>query len=216
MGLKERREREKEERRAQILDAARDLLLEKGMTATSINQIAKKAELGVGTIYFYYRSKEELFAALQEEGLELLYRDMETVIAEGKDPIEKLESIAWVYLAFSRQKKEYFDIINYFLSSSDQVFAPGLKSQVDHHGRINLGLVERVLEEGVETGWFRSINSRRHAVLIWATLHGLIQFQKFRNTILGDENYDDLYRFVIHELIEGIRKTSENIHTEDK
>ena len=71
MGLKERRRREKEERRMQILDAARKLLFTKGINATSINQIAKLAELGVGTIYFYYRNKEELFAALQEEGLEI-------------------------------------------------------------------------------------------------------------------------------------------------
>ncbi len=70
MGLKERRSREKEARRNQILDAARALLFEKGLHATSINQIAKQAELGVGTIYFYYRSKEEIFADLQEEGLD--------------------------------------------------------------------------------------------------------------------------------------------------
>jgi len=73
MGLKERRAKEKEARRNQILDAARALLFEKGLQATSINQIAKQAELGVGTIYIYYRSKEEIFAELQEEGLEILF-----------------------------------------------------------------------------------------------------------------------------------------------
>ena len=55
MSLKERREREKEERRKQILDAARALLFEKGLNSTSMNQIAKQAEIGVATIYFYYK-----------------------------------------------------------------------------------------------------------------------------------------------------------------
>ena len=39
---------------------------------SSCTKIARQAELAVGTIYFYFRSKEEIFAALQEEGLELL------------------------------------------------------------------------------------------------------------------------------------------------
>lgn len=61
MGRKERREREKEARKRQILAADRKLLFKKGIQAIRINQIARTAELGVGTIYFYYQSKEEIF-----------------------------------------------------------------------------------------------------------------------------------------------------------
>jgi len=68
MGSKERREREREQRKSHILNTARELLLEKGLSATSINQIAKRSELSVGAIYFYYKDKEEIFAALQVEG----------------------------------------------------------------------------------------------------------------------------------------------------
>ena len=77
MGIKQRRRREKEHRRQQILDAARTLLFEKGLNAISVNQIARQAELAVGTIYFYFRSKEDIFAVLQEEGLELLLADVQ-------------------------------------------------------------------------------------------------------------------------------------------
>jgi AcrR family transcriptional regulator len=74
MGLKERKQRERSERKKQILSAARKLLLQKGLNGTSINQIAKAAELGVGTIYFYFQNKEDVFTALQEEGLKILQR----------------------------------------------------------------------------------------------------------------------------------------------
>ena len=60
MGLKDRRLREKEQRRQQILDAARAMVLQYGVTAVSIQQIAKKAELSVGTIYLYFENKEEI------------------------------------------------------------------------------------------------------------------------------------------------------------
>ena len=72
MGSIERRQREKEQRREQILNTARELLFKKGIDATSMNQIARNAELSVGTLYLYFKNKESLFAALQEEGLTLL------------------------------------------------------------------------------------------------------------------------------------------------
>ena len=68
MGTQTRRQKEKDARRHQILTAARQLLFKKGLANTSVSQIAKTAELGVGTLYFYYPSKEAIFASLQREG----------------------------------------------------------------------------------------------------------------------------------------------------
>ena len=124
MGIKERRRREKEHRRRQILDAARALLFQKGLNAISVNQIARQAEIAVGTIYFYFRSKEAIFAALQEEGLDLLLQDVRRALQEGADPVEQLHSMAQAYLRFSREHKNYFDVINYFLSATDVMFTP--------------------------------------------------------------------------------------------
>ena len=95
-------------------------MLEKGLPHISINQIAKRAELGVGTIYFYYRSKEELFARLQEEGLSLLNRQIAGACSDADSPPEALNASAMAYLDFSVTHKNYFDIINYFLSSHSE------------------------------------------------------------------------------------------------
>ena len=127
MGAKERREREKEQRKAHILDTARALLLEKGLAATSINQIAKRSELSVGAIYFYFKDKEELFAALQVEGLELLSHAIRDAAKKKSGPEEKIKSIALAYLRFSEEHKNYFDIINYFLASPETIFFPGFQ-----------------------------------------------------------------------------------------
>ena len=101
MGLKERRDREKEERKRQILDAARDLLFAEGLQATSVNKIAKNAELGVGTIYSYFKSKEEIFAALQQEGIELLHEKARKALSREKGGPDRLRAIAGSYLDFS-------------------------------------------------------------------------------------------------------------------
>lgn len=204
MGRKERRIREREERRNQILDAARDLLLEKGLAATSMNQIAKRAELGIGTVYFYYANKEALFAALQEEGLNLLEQEMQAAAEKAASPADQLQHMAWAYLTFSRKEKEYFDIINYFLSSPEQRFDPPLKSKVDRRGKANLDLVARVVRKGVRSGDFHDTDPRRWALSLWAMIHGLVQFQKFRNTILEGDDYETIYRDAVKRMVAQI------------
>jgi len=204
MSLKERREREKKERRKQILDAARLLLFEKELNATSMNQIAKEAEIGVGTIYFYYKSKEELFAELQAEGLELLYSKMKKACDKEHEVIGKLRNTAQVFLRFTKENKDYFDIINYFLSAPEQIFAPGLKDLVDEHGNRVISLVGNILAEGVESGTFKKIDPRRYSIMFWATLYGLTHFKKLKNTILKGDTFKNLFDHSVDNFISNL------------
>jgi len=206
MSLKERRQREKEERRRQILDAARQLLFEKGLNATSINQIAKLAELGVGTIYFYFQSKEEIFAGLQEEGLGILYEDIDAVCSKGMDAPDTLGHIARIYLRFSREHKDYFDIINYFLASPDVIFAPNLKNQIDRHGNRILSLIVDTVEQGIAKRQLTPVDARKWAFMFWGTLHGLIQFKKLEQTVLQGDSHESVFEYSVENLINGIRK----------
>jgi len=192
MGSTERRQREKEQRREQILDTARKLLFKKGLDATSMNQIARNAELSVGTLYLYFKNKESLFAALQEEGLDLLYTKIKEASGEGSTPREKLEKVALAYLDFSEEYRKYFDIINYFLASPEIVFPPPLKSRVDKHVNMILSVVEDILKKGVsKDADDREI--RRLAVVFCSSLYGIMQFKKLRNTVLQGEDFRDLY-----------------------
>jgi len=204
MSLKERREREIIERRKQILDAARSLLFEKGLNATSMNQIAKQAEIGVGTIYFYYKSKEELFAELQAEGLELLYSKTKKACDKEPEFAGKLNNAAQVFFKFSKENKDYFDIINYFLSAPEQIFAPGLKDQVDKHGNRIISLVENILSEGVKSGAFKKIDSRRYSIMFWATLYGLTHFKKLKNTILKGDTFKNFFDYSVDNFISNL------------
>ena len=203
MGAKERREREREQRKAQILDTARALLMEKGLNATSINQIAKRAELSVGAIYFYYKSKEDLYAALQVEGLELLSQTIRQSVQEQSSPEENIRKIAMAYLKFSEEHKNYFDIINYFLASPEPIFSQELKIQVDERGKNNLTILTDILRAGIHDGIFKSVDPRRQAIILWSTLHGMIQFKKLEKTILAKENHQSLYLEAVERFLDG-------------
>ncbi len=205
MGVKERREREREQRKSQILDTARTLLLEKGLNATSINQIAKRSELSVGSIYFYFKDKEELFAALQVEGLELLYQTILRTVDQEALPEEKIRSIALAYLHFSEEHKNYFDIINYFLTSPKTIFPPDLKNKIDSHGNASILTLTSAIREGIEQNNFKPVDPRRQAVILWGVFQGMIQLKKLENTILADIGHRALYMEAVELFLDGLR-----------
>jgi AcrR family transcriptional regulator len=197
MGSQERREREKEARKNHILKAARSLLLKKGLHATTVNQIAKLSELSVGTIYLYYHNKEDIFAALQEEGLAMLTQQVADAVAAAATPKEKIKAVALSYLDFSEKQRNYYDIITYFLSTPEQLFPTRLKSKIDKIGGKILGFCIEAIEAGMKSGEFRKVNARRHTIWLWGMLHGLIQFRKMEKTILQKESYATLVQYAI-------------------
>ena len=76
MGIVERKEREKEDMRRLILNAARKLFLEQGYEKTSIRNIADAIEYSPATIYLYYKDKNELLFALHEEAFLKLMEEL--------------------------------------------------------------------------------------------------------------------------------------------
>lgn len=206
MGAKERREREREQRKNHILDTARALLLEKGLNATSINQIAKRSELSVGAIYFYFKDKEELFAALQVEGLELLHQAISKAVPKKATPEKKIRSIAQAYLQFSEQHKNYFDIINYFLTSPETIFPPELKNEIDKHGDASIATLTQVIREGIEDGQFKDVDPKRQAIILWGAFNGMIQLKKLQKTILAQNEYHSLYMEIVDRFVHGLHR----------
>jgi len=205
MGVKERKALEKQMRRNQILDAARSLLFAVGINNISISKIAKKAELGVGTIYFYFKSKEEIFAALQEEGFAILLATIVQIAAQEIDHKAKLTQIALAYYNFSTDHKDYFDIINYFLSSPIVFFEPVLKTKIDMSGHTILVVIREILLDGIENGIFTEDEPHKFSIMFWGNIHGLLQFKKLEKTALENENHEELYHYSVKKLIASLK-----------
>jgi len=198
MGAVQRRQRDREKRRLEILDAARTVLFRDGMNAVSMNKIADAAEVSVGTLYLYFESKEELFAALQEEGLDLLGAMIARAAAGDDPPAARLHRMAEAYREFSETHRKYFDIYNFFLTSPEVSFPADLKSRIDTHGAGVLAIVENVLRDAGAPA------PREGALVFWSTLHGLLQFRKLRDTILAGQDFRRLYEHGIQCLLRSL------------
>jgi AcrR family transcriptional regulator len=202
MGVGERRERERERRKKDILESARKLLVEQGLQATSVNRIAKECELGIGTIYFYFKNKEEIFAALQEQGLDILHGKVTDAMNQTEDCAGKLKAAAMAYLEFSREYRDYFDVINYFITSPFTFFPSALMTRIHSKGSSILSLVGETVAEGSAKGLFNEPMPRRYAIFFWASIHGLIAIRKMgKDTILEHENYQEFYRYSVERLV---------------
>jgi AcrR family transcriptional regulator len=119
MGTRERRRRETEGRRRDILEAARHLFWQKGFAGTSIPQIAHQAEVAPGTIYLYFPSKETLYVELLMAGYEILRQRLTAEAQRAAPPRELAERLIDIFLRFADEYPEYYEII-FFLVQKER------------------------------------------------------------------------------------------------
>src|SRR5262245_27061768 len=110
MGTIERREREKQELRTKILDAARDLFVNEGYDAVSMRKIAQKIEYSPTAIYFHFKDKESLLRELCESDFYALAQRFSEQ-ANVSDPMERLRIGALAYVEFARQFPNHYRLM---------------------------------------------------------------------------------------------------------
>jgi AcrR family transcriptional regulator len=114
MGLNERKEREREQRRYAILDAAETLFFSRDYDKVSMDDIASLAELNKATVYYYFKNKETLFSAVVLRGIHILNK-MYQECAETQVPgITKVALLGNAYYRWTRQYPDYLPLIQYF------------------------------------------------------------------------------------------------------
>lgn len=145
-----RREREKLRQRQEMLAAALDLFSEKGYHNVSMHEIAEKAEFAIGTLYKFFKNKEDLYKALVLEKSDKFHEAITTAIEEPEDEIEKLrnyvrakgqifrDNVSVVRLYFAETRGASFNIMagldreireqyGHFLEALASIFKSGMK-----------------------------------------------------------------------------------------
>ncbi len=103
-------QRRRVQTRRDLLDAARKVLARKGYHGAKIADIAREADVGVGTVYLYYKTKEALFTELVEETARLLKRRLDAVRGRATDPQERTRLSTEAFFQFAHEHRELFRI----------------------------------------------------------------------------------------------------------
>ncbi len=205
----ERRKNEQLARRASILAAARELFFEKGFMDATIDDIADRCSLAKGTIYLYFKSKEELYMAVMAEGMNLLLADFRKLKHHAPGEKGLVEKAFRAYFGFYRANRNYFRIM--FLSSQ-----PDLRARVPEEMLRScmaaaaecLGIVRDLVQDGIAYGHYRRVDAWAAANILWATVNGVIMAYE-QDPIYRDELAGmPLEQMLLHGLdlaLEGLR-----------
>jgi len=191
MGIQERKEREKERRRQQIIVAAKRVFSEKGFNKSTMEDIASEAELSPGTLYLYFKNKEELYASLSLRILQYLHIRVEHVNKETElSPPQKLEKL--IEAMYDVYDFDPLIIINMFhLQSSETLknLSPRLMAQIEELSRKSIGAISSIFQEGVEKGVFIEKHPVALSDIFWSLFSGVILWEASKKIMNEDKDY---------------------------
>lgn len=177
MGIPERKEREKEQRKHDILNAAEKVFFSKGVKNTTMDDVAKAAELSKGTLYLYYKSKEELYLAITLRALDILKFKFQEAFGQAGTGLEKIFAIGKAYRRFSMDYPDYYHALSYYefteirFGDSDSV-----ASQCSDYGQECLDVLIQAIRLGQSDGSIRTeLDPNSTAMILWGQSTGMIQ-----------------------------------------
>jgi len=179
MGIEERKEREKEQRRQQIIDAAEKVFAAKGFSAATMENIAEKAELSPATLYLYFKNKDALYASLNLKMLEVLVEKMEGVRDRKKlRPAEKIMALEKaLYEVYQSDPLNVINVLRFQSSEELKNLSPELANQIKDDARKYLRAIAGIFEEGVSEGSFLDIHPVAFADIVWGLFAGLVLWE---------------------------------------
>ncbi|MDV3427846.1 MAG: TetR/AcrR family transcriptional regulator [Bacillota bacterium] len=213
MGVNERREKEKQIRRNDIIDAAEKVIFSKGYDSATMDDIAKEAEFSKRTVYIYFNSKEQLYFEIMVRGYKILIQMIEASLndVKGKNSLERIKQIGKTLYNFNNEYPDYFKAIMSY-ENGEKDFANGVPDESREEcyalGEIIFGCLTSELTDGIREGLIRSeLDVTNTAILLWSCVIGLF------NTATKKRNYIEHYHKRNSEelLLEGLDFLAESI-----
>jgi len=167
MGITQRREREREEVRQKILDAARDLFASEGYERVTMRRIAEAIEYSPTTIYNHFEDKDDLVNALCEEDFGRLLAVFRGHLPPD-DPVEWIRRLGTSYARFGLDNPNHYRFM--FMTRAKFEKVP----EASPSGRESFGVLKAAVEKAVAEGRFRAGDPHRMAQVLWANVHGAV------------------------------------------
>lgn len=199
MGIAERKERQRQEVRDSILDAAWKLVGEEGWQNLSIRKIADAIEYSVPVVYDHFENKEAIIFEFNKRGFRALGDKLKAAVAAKSDAKDQLEAIAYAYWDFAFQNSEYYQVMfSLGMPGCEQIkkmpeilcFTETIKS-----------VVEKLAgDAGKEVNSYLKLNS------FWSMLHGLVSINVVTPQLNHGISKDEMNKMILADFIGGFIK----------
>lgn len=202
MGIKERRERQKESLRQEILDVARDMFAREGYQNVSMRKIAEKIEYSPTTIYLYFKDKTDLLMQLCDETFAKLIQTQEKIVKQNDDPLVCLRKGMRAYVDFGLKHPNHYEValimphINYG-EIDDYPYEGSM-------GEKAFGYLKQAVISALESGGIKKGDIDLISQSLWAAIHGITSL------LIGHPDFpfvnkNKLIDHVIDTMIEGLK-----------
>lgn len=190
MGIVERKEREKKLRREQILESARKLFQERGFLNVTISDIAEASELSIGTLYLYFKNKDDLYAGLASLGSQKVDKLLDDALhrkkkLEHKELVQFIEKFLRIYDDYGC----YFDILMFNFKGKGSInLSDGYATSLRETTQSSLAKSVAYFSTLLKAKEDRIEAARATTFVVWAMLLGLTQILNVGRTEIMDES----------------------------
>ncbi|MBB5172682.1 TetR/AcrR family transcriptional regulator [Texcoconibacillus texcoconensis] len=166
----------------QIIDAAVSVIAENGYHNSQVSKIAKKAGVADGTIYLYFKNKEDILVSLFEEKMGVFVQKSKERLAEQETIEDKLYTLIEMHLCQLEADHDLAIVTQLELRQSNIA----LRNEINEVLKAYYGLIDHIIDEGVEQGVFpHSLNKRVARQMTFGAIDEVVT-----NWVMKDMRYD--------------------------
>lgn len=194
--------------RHQFIEASRDLYLSEGLQGLSMRKVAQKCGVTAAAIYKHFSDKDQLIAAMTEEGFKLLEHELMKSLA-GTTALERFRLTAKGYMSFALKQPGYYQLI--FMSTArDFGFHQAFENSRNKLSPSFLFLIDR-MREGRDAGFFPQLDPLQLAAYFWSLFHGLVSLQlmgHFSPVLKTQRDFENFYEHGVTFFMNNIKSIS--------
>lgn len=183
MNTQSRKEQEKLARKHDILEAGLQLFAEKDFHEVTVDEIAERVGLSKGTLYLYFKNKEDLFFSIVQDKTDLLYKRLHAAIECDRSFIDCLRNFVHTFLVFFEEHKPYFKIVH----------SEKTRISIDDHYRFQqfgmnaFQMFFDLIIELIEIGKKQKVIRNIEPVMLAKNLRGILNSFTFHRVFLGSQ-----------------------------
>lgn len=151
-----------------ILGAALKTFSEHGYDGVNMRMIAENASVSVGGLYLHFKNKEELYLVMMKGSFEDLLLNLKTAIDNAKNPVDAISAYIKTSIEHTSRHKEMF-----LAKNKKQSFTFGIELKRVFFKK-QRSFLERIIREGIKSGYFNQCNAKETAKIIMNVLRGFI------------------------------------------
>ena len=178
-----RKEREKLAKKNDILEAALKLFAEKSFHEVTVDEIADRVGLSKGTLYLYFKNKDDLFVSIIQEKTQIFYNHLEAAVLCEKPFIDCLTRFVSTYLSFFQEHEPYFKILHSEKSRMSMDEHYRLHNWAKQSFQIFSEMTNKLMNYGKQQGVVRDIDTAPMA----KALQGILNSFTFTNIFYQNE-----------------------------